>query len=160
MGLPEELYAEILDRARSQRKIASIDAAGAVLRIGLLARPAFMKPNRDEFFQLLNSSSVSIIPPHTALTFGKAGVALIHEGRYIHAQPPRIYDTNPIGAGDSFVAGYLKHLLLRAPAPDCLRFAMAAAASDASTLRPGFVDISQVRSLAGRVELRFLPSSV
>ena len=49
--------------------------------------------------------------------------------------------------GDSFVAGYLKQLLAGVPALDCLRYAMAAAASDASTLRPGFVNISQVRSI-------------
>jgi tagatose 6-phosphate kinase len=146
-GLSDELYAEILNRARSRGKITAIDAAGAALRIGLLARPEFMKPNRDEFFQLLRSSTVSIIPPHTALTFGEAGAALIHEGKCFWAKPPRIYDTNPIGSGDAFTAGYLKRLLHGAPALDCLRYAMAAAASDASTLRPGFVNISQVRSI-------------
>jgi tagatose 6-phosphate kinase len=146
-GLPHEFYAEILDRARTRGKITAIDAAGAALRIGLLARPAFMKPNREEFFQLLHSSGVSIIPPHTALTFGEAGAALIHEGKCFWARPPRIYDTNPIGSGDAFTAGYLKRLLHGAPALDCLRYAMAAAASDASTLRPGFVNISQVRSI-------------
>jgi len=151
-GLPDEFYAEILDRALSRGKITSIDAVGAVLRIGLLARPAFMKLNTEEFFQLLHSSNVSIIPPHTALTFGKAGAALIHDGKCSWARPPRIYDTNPIGSGDAFAAGYLNRLLHGAAAVDCLRYAMAAAASDASTLRPGFVDISQVRSLAAEVE--------
>ena len=146
-GLPDVIYAEILDRARSRGKITAIDAAGAALRIGLLARPSFMKPNTEEFFQLLNSSSVSIIPPHTALTFGKAGAALIHGGNCVWFKPPRIYDTNPIGSGDAFTAGYLKQLLIGAPSLDCLRYAMAAAASDASTLRPGFVNISQVRSI-------------
>jgi len=151
-GLPEDIYAEILARARSRGKITAIDAAGDALRNGLLARPAFMKPNAQEFFQLLHSSNVSIIPPHTALTFGKAGAALIHEGKCSWARPPRIYDTNPIGSGDAFAAGYLKRLLHGATAVDCLRYAMAAAASDASTLRPGFVDISQVQSLAAEVE--------
>ena len=152
VGLPDDFYAGILDRARSRGKLTAIDAAGAALRIGLLARPAFMKPNRDEFFQLLHSSSVSIIPPHTTLTFGKAGATLIHEGKWFRARPPRVYDTNPIGSGDAFTAGYLKCLLHGAPALDCLRYAMGAAASDASTLRPGFVDISQVQALAATVE--------
>jgi tagatose 6-phosphate kinase len=151
-GLPDELYAGILDRARSRGKITAIDAAGAALRIGLLARPVFMKPNTEEFSQLLNSSSVFMLPPHTALTLGQAGAALIHEGTCIWARPPRIYATNPIGSGDAFAAGYLKRLLQGAAARDCLRYAMAAAASDASTLLPGFVDISQVQSLAAKVE--------
>jgi len=93
---------------------------------------------------------------HTALTLGKAGAVLVHKGSCAYAQPPQLFDVNPIGAGDAFVAAYLRYLLNRRPAAECLRFAMAAAASDAATLRPGFVDVSQVELLAPRVELRFL----
>ncbi|HMF01830.1 MAG TPA: PfkB family carbohydrate kinase, partial [Terriglobia bacterium] len=158
-GLPDDLYARILDYARMKKKITAIDATGPVLRAGLLARPAFMKPNQEEFFQLTNgsrSSPVVTLAAHTALTLGKAGAVLVHEGRCAYAQPPQLFDVNPIGAGDAFVAAYLRYLLNRRPAAECLRFAMAAAASDAATLRPGLVDVSQVQSLAARVELRFL----
>ncbi len=154
MGLPNELYAEILARARVRGKIGAIDATGTALRVGLLARPAFMKPNTEEFNRLAESS-VSVLAPHTALTFAEVGAVLIHNGKCLYAKPPRIYLANPIGSGVSFAAGYLKHLINGAAASDCLRFAMAAAACDAATLRPGFVDISQVQSLAAQVELRF-----
>jgi tagatose 6-phosphate kinase len=154
-GLPDELYAEVLDRARSRGKITSIDATGAVLRAGLLARPTFMKPNAEEFRQLVNSSSTFVLPPHTAMTFGKAGACLMNEGKCLYGAPPQVYDTNPIGSGDAFAAGYLKYLLHSASAPNCFRWAMAAAACDANTLMPGFVDVSQVRRLASQVELRY-----
>lgn len=158
-GLPVDLYARILDYARSRRKITSIDAAGEVLRVGLLVHPDFIKPNMEEFTKLTGRSitpAVFPLAPHTALTFGKAGAVLIHEGKCLYGAPPRLFDTNPIGAGDAFVATYLRYLLNRRPARECLRFAIAAAASDSSTLRPGLIDISQFRSLASRVELRFL----
>ena len=158
-GLPDDLYARILDYARMKKKVTAIDATGPVLRAGLLARSAFMKPNQEEFFQLTNgsrSSPVVTLAAHTALTLGKAGAVLVHEGRCAYAQPPQLFDVNPIGAGDAFVAAYLRYLLNRRPAAECLRFAMAAAASDAATLRPGLVDVSQVQSLAARMELRFL----
>src|SRR5207247_2334328 len=58
-GLPDELYAGILDRARSKGKITAIDAAGSALRLGLLARPVFMKPNTEEFSQLTRKSNRS-----------------------------------------------------------------------------------------------------
>jgi fructose-1-phosphate kinase PfkB-like protein len=99
-----------------------------------------------------------MLPPHTAVTIGKAGALVIHEGRCLYASPPQLFDVNPIGAGDAFVAGYLKYLMGRADATECLKFAMAAAASDASTLRPGFVDRSQVERLASKVAPRFQPS--
>jgi 1-phosphofructokinase family hexose kinase len=158
-GLPEDFYAQILDEARMRGKITAIDAAGAVLRCGLLAYPAFMKPNRQEFFELTNGSStfkVFALAPHTALTLGEAGAVLVHEAQCLYATPPHLFDTNPIGAGDAFAAAYLKFLLDRRPAAECLRFAMAAAASDAGTLRPGFIHRSQVRALAAEVELRLL----
>lgn len=158
-GLPDDFYAQILDEARTRGKLTAIDAAGEALRNGLLAQPAFMKPNTEEFFQLTHNSAASSVfrfAAHTALTFGKAGAALIHDGQCIYATPPQVFHTNPIGAGDAFAAAYLRFLLARRPAAECLRFAMAAAASDASTLRPGFLDISQVQSLAAGVELRFL----
>jgi 1-phosphofructokinase family hexose kinase len=158
-GLPEDFYAQILDHARIRGKLTAIDADGAVLRVGLLAHPEFMKPNTEEFSRLsgaANTSGVLMLATHTAVTFGKAGAVLIHEGKCLYAIPPRVFDINPIGAGDSFTAAYLKNLLHRRPAFECFRFAMASAASDASTLRPGFIDISQLQSLSAEVEPRFL----
>lgn len=158
-GLPDDFYAQILEHGRAHRKVTAIDATGEALRLGLLARPDFMKPNTSEFFQLThhaNASGIFVLPAHSTLTFGEAGALLIHEGRQLYARPPRLFDVNPIGAGDAFAAAYLKYLLDRRPAAECLRFAMAAAASDAATLRPGFIDIPQFEILARQVELRFL----
>ena len=149
-GLPPDFYAEILARARSHGKLTAIDATGYVLREGLLARPLFMKPNAEEFRQLINRQTVSMLARHTTITFGKAGAALIHNGDCIYAPPPRISDINPIGAGDAFVAGYLKCLLDGGHARDCFRWAMAAAACDAATLRPGFIDYTDFQSLASK----------
>jgi tagatose 6-phosphate kinase len=159
-GLPDDFYAKILDEARLRGKLTAIDASGAVLRAGLLAHPVFMKPNTEEFFRLTRGSSSAApalvrLASHSALTFGRAGAVLIHEGRCLFGAPPRVVDTNPIGAGDAFAAGYLKYLLERRSAAECLRFAIAAGACDASTLRPGFLDTSQIQSLAHQVELRF-----
>jgi tagatose 6-phosphate kinase len=158
VGLCSDLYAHILDLARSRGKITAIDATGVALRVGLNARPTFMKPNTDEMREFLAGSALSILPSHTALTFGKAGAVVIHEGRCIYALPPRMVTANPIGAGDAFTAGYLKSLLERRPAADCMRLALAAAACDAGSLRPGFVEPSQVISLQREVAPRFIPA--
>ena len=154
-GLPAHFYAEILDRARSRGKRTAIDATGQVLRIGLLARPTFMKPNAQEFLRLTAESSLSFIAEHTALTFGKAGAALIHNNECLFASPPHIYDTNPIGAGDAFTAGYLKVLMTGAGARESFQFAIAAATCDAATLRPGFIDRKTVQNLLAEVALHF-----
>jgi len=158
-GLPSYCYAQILEYARQHGKLTAIDAAGDVLRFGLQTQPTFAKPNTDEFFQLTRGSDLPrafTLASHTALTFGTAGAVLIHEGRCISARPPQIFHANPIGSGDAFAAAYLKYLIDSRPAADCLRFALAAAASDAATLRPGYIEVSLFQSLSGEVELRFL----
>ena len=152
-GLPCDFYAEILDRARCRGKITAIDAAGAALQDGLLTRPSFMKPNAEEFTRLAAASDFSFLAVHTAITFGKAGAALLHGGNCLYAAPPQINDTNPIGAGDSFAAAYLKTLISGASAEECLRWAVATGSCDAGTLRPGFVDRKKVRNLQPHVVL-------
>jgi fructose-1-phosphate kinase PfkB-like protein len=157
-GLPDHFYAEILDHARNRGKVTAIDAAGTVLRSALTAHPTFIKPNAEEFSavtRVAGGSSLLMLAPHTALTFGRMGAVIVREGKCLYAAPPRLFDINPIGTGDSFAAGYLRKLLERQLVEHCLRSAMAAAACDAATLRPGFIDISQYRSLASQVELRF-----
>jgi tagatose 6-phosphate kinase len=149
-GLRKDFYAEVLELARSRGKITAIDASGDVLRRGLSAKPTFAKANAEEFRELTRRSKISslfTLALHTVLTLGKAGAVLMHESRYIYAPPPAVFDVNPIGAGDAFAAGYLKGLLDGRPAAECLRLAMAAAAADCATLRPGFVDPAQVERL-------------
>jgi tagatose 6-phosphate kinase len=158
-GLPSYCYAQILEYAREHGKLTAIDATGDVLRFGLQTHPAFTKPNTEEFLQLTGGSHLPrafTFASHTALTFGIAGALVIHEGRCVYAKPPRIFQTNPIGSGDAFAAAYLKCLLDSRPTSDCLRFALAAAAADAATLRPGHIEVSLFQSLVGEVELRFL----
>jgi 1-phosphofructokinase family hexose kinase len=154
-GLPADFYAAVIDFARSRGKLTAIDATGSALRSGLRARPEFMKPNTAELRELLAGSTISMLAAHTAFTFGTAGAALLHEGKCIYGPPPRIFDVNPVGAGDSFVAGYLKSLLQGDPPSSCLRRGMAAAACDSGTLRPGYITRPAVDRLSAQVELRF-----
>jgi 1-phosphofructokinase family hexose kinase len=149
-GLSDHFYAEVLDRARSRGRLTALDATGPALRFGLLTRPSFMKPNAEEFHGLIAESSFSFIAEHTALTFGTAGAALIHGEECLYEIPPRIFDINPIGSGDAFTAAYLHALMRGSKARDCLRFAVAAAACDAGTLRPGFIDPRTINGLVGK----------
>jgi 1-phosphofructokinase family hexose kinase len=156
-GLPEEFYASIIDFARGRGKVTAIDATGAALRLGLSAAPLFMKPNMAELRELFSGSAVSMLAAHTAITFGTAGASILTGGKCFYAPPPQIYDINPIGAGDAFVAGYLKSLLNDASPSQCLSSGIAAAACDAGTLLPGHVNPLEVDQLTARVEVRFTP---
>jgi 1-phosphofructokinase family hexose kinase len=149
-GLKSDFYAEILDRARSRGKLTAIDAAGDVLRFGMLARPVFMKPNLEEFRAFAGRHSLSMLAPHTVITFQETGAILIYDGNCMYAPAPRVETNNPIGAGDAFAAGYLRCLLDQGRPENCLRWAVAAAACDAATLRPGHIDRESFREMLSR----------
>lgn len=61
----------------------------------------------------MNSGNLSMLAAQMAVTFGKAGAVLIEDGRFLFARPPRIFDINPIGAGDAFAAAYIRSLFER-----------------------------------------------
>ncbi len=152
-GLPLYFYTQILLQART--KLTAIDASGAVLRAGLEARPTFMKPNAEEFTKMMDCTSLVFLPQHSVVTFGEKGAGVINAGSYMQAAPPYIQHVNPIGAGDAFTAAYLKILLGGGSAADALKWAVAAAFSDAGTLRPGMVNREEVEALHSGVEVRF-----
>jgi 1-phosphofructokinase family hexose kinase len=153
-GLKSDFYAEILDRARLRGKLTAIDAVGEILRIGMLARPVFMKPNFEEFHDFAGGHALSMLAPHAVITFQEAGAVLIYDGNCIYAPPPRIEKNNPIGAGDAFAAGYLRCLLDQGGPEDCLRWAVAAAACDAATFRPGHIDRECFRAMLSRTRTK------
>jgi fructose-1-phosphate kinase PfkB-like protein len=153
-GLRSDFYAEILDRARLRGKLTAIDAAGQVLRIGMLARPVFMKPNLEEFREFAGEQALSMLAPHTAITFQEAGAVLLYDGNCIYAPPPRVERNNPIGAGDAFAAGYLRCLLDHGGPELCLRWAVAAAACDAGTFLPGCIDYESFREMLSKAQTK------
>ena len=82
-----------------------------------------------------------------------AGAILNVDHRFWQAAPPEVFTTNLIGAGDAFAAGYIVEFLKTGNVEDAFRWALAAAASDASTVRPGAVVLNDVKSMAPTVHL-------
>jgi len=165
-GLDDDFYRYILERARSSGKFTALDAAGAALAEGIRARPDFLKINAQEFGDLVGVSQPNTqnmleylsdardrLAHHTAITFGEAGAILSAGGGFWQAAPPEIFSANPIGAGDAFAAGYLYEFMKSGDMERSFRLALAAAASDASTVRPGHIIPDDVKSLAASIDV-------
>ena len=165
-GLDSDFYRYVLERARSLGKFTALDATGPALAEGVQARPDFLKLNAQEIGELAGVavpttrnvldyllSAGSELAHHTAVTFGEAGAILNVDGHYWQAAPPEVFSTNPIGAGDSFAAGYLQEFLKSSDVERSFRRALAAGASDAGTARPGFVIVEEIESLSNAVHL-------
>lgn len=160
-GAPEDLYGRLLTHLPGIP--ALVDAAGSVLRHAARSKPLVAKANRAEL-EAAVALTLSTIPEvvraaqevrgwgarHVLVTLGHEGALLVGDGVLLF-RPPRVPRRSTIGAGDSLTGGLCAGLLEGAVLPQAVRWGMAAAASDVSTLLPGRVDPSHVKALVDEV---------
>jgi 1-phosphofructokinase family hexose kinase len=85
------------------------------------------------------------------VTDGPNPVLMRHRGRFYRATPPAIEPVNPIGSGDSLLAGLADGWLSGRDPESLLRRAVACAVSNALVWDAGAVDPEAVRAIEGQV---------
>lgn len=165
-GAPDGLYADLIGDLRAAGACAALDASGAPLRAGVAAGPTLIKPNAAEAAELagrpcrtpeeaLALAAALADTPYVAISLGAAGAVLAHAGRGWLATPPPIVERNPIGAGDSLVAGLVWGLARHDP-PAALAWGVACGAAAAARAGTAVGTLAEVADLAGRVRVREL----
>jgi tagatose 6-phosphate kinase len=141
-GVPVGAYAGLIRAARAAGALVVLDTSGEALRRGIAARPDVVKPNSDELAELTGSLEPSRATQDARRRGARAVVASLGvegllavtpEGRWRAAAPVRARG-NPVGAGDSVVAGLLSGYVEGLSWPD--RLTRAAALSTATVLAP------------------------
>jgi tagatose 6-phosphate kinase len=144
-GLPSDVYASMIARARETGRRSLLDASGEALRRGLAAGPSLAKPNRAEAEELLGRElstdasrqeaveRIRELGAETAvITFGREGFLVASvEGVHRCASSPSedLRLGNPTGAGDALAAGLLAGAERGYPLVESARLAAAAAAA-------------------------------
>lgn len=120
-GLDHDFYGKLLKIADTYDTPVLLDANGALLLSTLSGeyKPYFIKPNEEEIADLLGKSSVDEAEIVAALgtslfdhidwivvTLGADGAIVKHGETVYRAHPPKIEAINPVGSGDSVVAGF------------------------------------------------------
>ncbi len=168
-GLPPTFYAEIIECVQRAGGRAVLDTSGEPLKRACEVRPYLVKPNAFEATELTgipvtspedSQAAVAAIHAlgvaHVYMSFGKAG-ALLSDGRacWVGAAPV-ITERNPIGAGDSAVAGVMWGLSHDLPLPEVLRWGIACGTAAASLPGTTMGDLALVSSFLDRVVVRRL----
>jgi 1-phosphofructokinase family hexose kinase len=126
-GAPDDLYGRVVERARAAGAMTVVDAARAALRACLPFEPDVVTPNLAEASAALIGTTDEAVeaegddPRSAALeaarglraagaraalvTAGRHGVAGADAGGCFWIAAPSVPGVNPVGAGDSFVAG-------------------------------------------------------
>ncbi|MCI1985078.1 MAG: hexose kinase [Lactobacillus sp.] len=121
-GLASDFYARMVTLAAQENVDVLLDASGDALRAGIEGpdKPLLIKPNEDELAALLNRpvDKTNLATLKQALeaelftgiewivvSLGAAGAFVKHGDKFYQAQIPKINVVNPVGSGDSTLAG-------------------------------------------------------
>lgn len=146
-GCPPDFYRLLVGEAYRVGQVRTIvDAAGPVLREALAAQPYLVKPNLAELEEwagarletegkvlLAAQRMLNAGPLVVAVSLGPGGLLLVSPEGAWRAVPPRVTEVNPVGSGDSLVAGLAAGLLQGLPAEEILRLAVACGTANAMT---------------------------
>ncbi len=165
-GVPPAFYAEIITILQSSGARVFLDTSDEALRQSCAAKPFLVKPNAAEAQELtglpintpaeiaaVGAAIQAMGPDNVIISLGKQGALLVEgKGAWLAASP-EIVERNPIGAGDSMVAGLVWGLSQGHSMPDALCRGIACGAATASQNGTSVGSLAQVNELLTQVSL-------
>jgi 6-phosphofructokinase 2 len=165
-GMPEQIYATLLDQVKARGGRFILDTSGPALRRALgRGGIELVKPSRGELEQLagrklgdragLADEARKLVDAgaakHVAVTLGRDGALLVgREGaRFLPSVP--VKSQSAVGAGDAFVAGFTYGLVTGTGMMEAFRIATACGAATALTPGTDLCHPEDVRRLLEQV---------
>ena len=120
-GLTSDFYKEIIKYAKKHDKFVSVDTSGKTLKdmINAEEKPDLIKPNETEIADVLGrkiekKDLKEILKqepfkdiPYIIVSMGKDGAMVKIKDKIYNAKVPKVEAVNPVGSGDSSLAGAL-----------------------------------------------------
>jgi tagatose 6-phosphate kinase len=168
-GMPARIYADLIEALAVMSVPSFLDASGEALRLGCAARPALVKPNRDEAAELLGApipgaeqalGAVRALAGRglrrVVLSLGATGAIVSWDGRVARVRVAPVQARNAVGSGDCLLGGLIVGVVRGASAEDTLRLGVACGAANALSEDTGAVRREDVERLLSQVELEWL----
>ena len=168
-GVPEDLYPQMICKANAEGKIIIADTSGQSLISAIKAKPFMVKPNVYELSALFKKEikgAEDIKDVLSALknagiklpvvSAGKDGCYSFLEGKVYHFVPPDVNVINPVGSGDSFVAGLAVGLMRKQSMMDTIKLAMACGTANTQFSQTGLVSAELVEKFFGEITVSMI----
>lgn len=165
-GIPNNIYAEIIQEVESRNARVILDAEGDPLRSGCRAHPFLVKPNAMEAGQLVGGDIASLQEAARAarqirdlgaqnviISLGKQGAVFLFGQETRLATAPSIREANPIGAGDALLAGILYGFCRNFSPDDVIRWGVACGTAAARLPATVMGSLKDVKDLVKRVQV-------
>ncbi len=165
-GLTSDTYRKLIDIAKEQNKKFILDTSGEALRLGVEGAPFLVKPNKEELENLVGHSIINEYEIFKSakhlldkginivvISLGSKGSVVFSNDYAYMVKPPKVNAINPVGSGDSMVAGFAVALKRDYDFETMIRFASACGTANAMEAETGKVDIDNVRRLMKEIKI-------
>ena len=146
-----DLFTQIAQCCHQEKIACWVDSYGAAMDAVLQSDyvPALAKPNKEEY----STSSHWQRLPECHITNGAEATEVKHPDGLFTVQAPQITCVNPIGSGDSYIAGLAHARLSGQTLSAQLAYASAAGAANASQLAVAKMSIQEIKDLTPQVSV-------
>ncbi|MBZ2175511.1 1-phosphofructokinase [Schnuerera sp. xch1] len=159
-GVNVDVYKDLISIANREGKKFILDTTGQALRKGLGASPYLIKPNKEELENLIGDTvfseddiirgvkfvlekGVKIV----AVSLGSEGSLIFNDNYMYRIKVPTVKAVNPVGSGDSMIAGFAVSLNRNYDFESMLKLASACGTANAMEKETGKVDIDNINKL-------------
>lgn len=165
-GMKVSTYKKIIKKSNLKGVKFLLDTSGEALVQGILGKPFFIKPNIDELKVITGESInndndiIKIIDKiHCSgvefifVSLGSEGALIGYKGKKYRVYVPKIKAVNPVGSGDSTVAGIAVALHRGYNIEDTIAFAAACGTANAKEEQTGYVDPGVVKEIQNNIKI-------
>ena len=158
-GCGENFYARLVKLAAMQRVRVFVDAQKGQLLNAIRKKPFLVRVNRQELAAATGLARVDAAARRllrrgvewVVISRGPGAVEVFHKHEQWSVKPPKVKAVNPIGSGDSMLAGIACALVQGQPMADAMRLGVACGAANALTETSGVVRTMDVRRLLRQI---------
>ncbi len=166
-GMDDDLYATIIEKAGAVGIPVLLDTSGKTLKIALEAatKPVLIKPNQEELAGLLGVPEAATVEElkeqlnsplfegvdWVVVSLGSKGALAKHDGAFYQVNIPKVNAVNPVGSGDSTIAG-LAHAIAKGESVESiLKTAVTAGTLNAMEAQTGFINMDNFDTIFNAV---------
>lgn len=154
-GLPANFYEKLLEIAKNENTPVLLDTSGKSLEYSLKGKnkPILIKPNQEELADLLGESHDVIDAlkapifegvPWVVVTLGADGAIIKNHDKIYRVQIPEVKAINPVGSGDSVLAGFAAGLSRKLSGEELIKFGLAMGVLNALEEKTGYINPDKV----------------
>lgn len=168
-GLPNDYYAKLISIAAQQDVPVLLDTGGSLMVTTLAngPKPFLIKPNEEELADVIGKEikqeseikealSLQMLEniPWIVVTLGNKGAIVKHNGTIYKANIPTINAVNPVGSGDSVVAGFAAGFSKELDDESIIKYGLTMGILNALEEKTGYINSNNINSIMSQIEVQ------